>query len=453
LLIPIKKVKAMTDQRKKILVLGAGMVAPPLVEYLNESTPFRVILADQQEERIRLLVSGRPRIDGIVSDISEPGSISQLINQADLVISILPAEFHSQVAKICVQLGKDLITASYVSDETNSLDSAAREKGILLLNETGLDPGIDHMEAMRIIREVKDGGGEVLAFTSYCGGLPAPEANTNPLGFKFSWSPIGVLMAGKNIARYLEDGKPMEVLPETLFKNPWPIQVEGLGVMDGYPNRDSLPYIQLYGIEETRCMLRGTLRWPGWCPFIHAAGELGYLDKNPAGDTGRTYAEFLRSRVGVKGPEDLREALAGRLGLDPSHSTVQTFEWLGLAADDPLPEGETTGLSILVSRMMERLTFGERERDMIVLRHQFKVRYPESGREEEIVSTLIDYGIPGGHSAMARTVGLPLAVCAKLILEGRIPWKGVQIPIHDDIYRPVLEELKSYGIVFRESRK
>ena len=244
----------------------------------------------------------------------------------------------------------------------------------------------------------------------------------------------------------------ISVSPEHLFRNPRRIEIPTLGGLDGYPNRDSIPYVELYGISSTRTLLRGTLRYPGWCPFMQAARELGYLDDDPSTLSGASYADDLRSRLNIPASADLRNSLASRLGGSVEKGVVKTFEWLGLMSEDPRPEGIRSGLDVLASRMRERLQYSPGERDMIVLQHRFQVCY-SGGNQEEITSTLIDYGIPDGASSMARTVGLPVAVSARLVLEGRLQARGVQIPIRKELYQPVLDELKAFGISFEESRR
>jgi saccharopine dehydrogenase (NADP+, L-glutamate forming)/spermidine synthase len=365
---------------------------------------------------------------------------------------MVPYSFHPRVAEFCIAHKKHMVTTSYVSEAMKKLDAEARKAGIIILNELGLDPGIDHMEAMRVIDEVKGKGGEIQSFISFCGGLPAPEANTNPFGYKFSWSPVGVLLAGKNSAQYLKDGQEVFIPSENLFENYTFIEIEGLGVFEAYPNRNSLPYIDLYGVPETKTMLRGTLRNVGWCETIRKMVQLGVLDQEEKDWTGLTYRDLLRRLIASPGEKDLRKALCEYLRIGPDLAIVRRLEWLGLLGDEPLPLQKGSALDIVAARMIEKLQYGEGERDMIVLQHEFIAGYP-SGDREKIISTLIDFGIPGGDSSMARTVGLPAAIGTKLILEGEIKERGVHIPVLPDIYRPILQELRELGIAFREKRE
>lgn len=438
---------------KKILVFGAGLVARPLVKYLLDQPEFRVAVADMEPGRAGKVVSGHPSGEALTLSIEDKAAVKSEIGKADLVVSMLPYTFHPVVAAAAIESGKSVVTASYVSPAMRELDGRAREKGVIVLNELGLDPGIDHMEAMRVIHEVHEEGGRVLSFRSYCGGLPAPEANTNPFGYKFSWSPRGVLLASKNSAKYLKDGEVILIPAEKLFENPETIAFPGLGEFEGYPNRDSASYRETYGIPEARSVLRGTLRYPGWCRTLKKIGELGLLDETGISDwTGRTYRDLMVQLAQAPPGEDIEKAVAARLGLKPGSDILGRLKWLGLFAEEPLPVAKGAAFDILAARMVERLQYAEGERDMVILQHEFLAE-SRKGRVEKITSTLIDFGIPGGDSSMSRTVGLPAAIGARLILEGRIKETGVRVPVTPDIYNPILDELSRLGIRFQESRQ
>ena len=437
---------------KKILILGAGLVAGPLVKYLLGQPDFSVVVADVEVARARKLVAGHPRGQAELLDISDKAALAAAIRRADLVVSMVPYTFHPVVAALAVEQGKSMVTASYVSPAMRELDSRAREKGVVLLNEMGLDPGIDHMEAMRVIHEVHDSGGQVLAFTSYCGGLPAPEANTNPFGYKFSWSPRGVLLASKNSARFLKDGQVVSIPAADLFARPEIIPIPGLGEFEGYPNRDSVPYRETYGIPEAESVLRGTLRYPGWCSILKKMVELGLLDETLKDRTGGTFRGLMMELAQAAPGGDIRGSVAVRLGLESGSEILSGLEWLGLFEERKLPAEKGSALDNLAALMIEKLDYSGGERDMIILQHEFLAR-TESGRSERIVSTLIDYGVPGGDSSMSRTVGLPAAIAARLVLEGKIRMTGVQVPVHPEIYGPVLEELGTLGVHFEEKRR
>ena len=434
------------------LVLGAGLVARPLVRYLLEQPDFRVTVASRTVSKAEALIGGHPRGAALPLLADETARLEQLVREHDLAISLLPAPLHPVVAELCIRHGKHMVTTSYVSPQMRQLDAPAREAGIMLLNEVGVDPGIDHMSAMRIIDDVRRRGGRVISFKSYCGGLPAPEANDNPWGYKFSWSPRAVCTAGKNAARFRESGKLVEIPGPELFTCTHPLPVEGIGELEAYPNRDSLIYIDAYGLQDIETMFRGTLRYPGWSACMKKVVDLGLLDETPTVyPDGMTFAQFTARLINATSTADLRRQVAAHLGLDEASNVLDRLEWLGLFSDEPLPitGRETTPLDILATRMGEKMPYRPGERDMIVLVHQFVARFPD-GPDERISSTLIEFGQPDGDSAMARTVSLPAAVGAKLILTGQLREVGVHIPVKPEIYNPILDELTRLGIHCRE---
>ena len=432
-----------------ILVFGAGLVAGPLVHYLLDHG-YHVTVASRTLSKAQSMVHDHPDGEAVQFDITEDRAmLGDLVAETDLAVSLLPYIYHVDVAKACVEHRRPLVTTSYVSEEMQALDQQAREAGVMLLNEIGLDPGIDHMSAMRIIDRVHDSAGEIKAFRSFCGGLPAPEANDNPLGYKFSWSPRGVVLAGRNDARYLQNGRLVEVPNERLFATHYVTWVEGLGDFEAYPNRNALPYIERYGIPETDTMYRGTLRNLGWCDAMLKLNQLGYFsleDRPELPD--KTFRQVMRERLEEASTGDLEADLARQLNVAPNSGVMMTLGWLGLMEDEPVPD-RTTLLDVLADRMLEKMPYREGERDMVILVHEFVAAYED--HEESITSTLIDFGIPNGDTAMARTVGTPAAVGARMILEGEIDLTGVHIPVVPQIYEPVLDELERLGIAFEEN--
>lgn len=434
----------------KILVLGAGSVAPPVIDYLLKQSGFELILADQYSARAEKLIKDHPSGIAVGLDIHQDKPLQAAVSSADMVISLLPYVFHSRIADACLKHKKNLITASYVSEELKSLDKQVRDSGLLFLNEIGLDPGLDHMEAKRIIDRAGEKNGDVLEFISYCGGLPAPEANNNPFGYKFSWSPRGVLLAGKNAADYLQDGRKIHVPAQRLFKSTARIPVENIGELEGYPNRNSLSYIDLYGTGKVKTMLRGTLRYPGWCEFMDMAQAAGLLREDEMDWFGFSCRDFVRRVSGSRESGDIRAELASAYELDSDSTFIQCLDFLELFSEKPLPLRKGSPLDVMVHLMEKKLRYKPNERDMVVLKHSFSISYPD-GTGENITSTLLDFGIPGGHSAMARTVGLPVGAAAKLVLEGSIQKTGVHIPVTPDIYQPILLEMSREGISFQET--
>jgi saccharopine dehydrogenase (NADP+, L-glutamate forming) len=444
---------------KRVLVLGAGLVAGPLVQYLLDQPGYRVTVASRTLRKAEALVKGHPQGRTLAFDVTKDrASLGDLVAESDLAISLLPYIYHVQVAEQCIHHRCHLVTTSYVSDGMRALDSAAREAGVILLNEIGLDPGIDHMSAMRVIDQAHDAGGEVKSFRSYCGGLPAPDANDNPLGYKFSWSPRGVILAGRNDARYKENGHIVEVPNARLFATHFLMWVEGLGDFEAYPNRNSLPYIDLYAIPETETMYRGTLRNVGWCDVMQKLNELGYFSLDEWEDLpGKTFRQVMTELVhrerGGQSMDSLEVDLAALLNLSPNCGVMMALKWLGLLDDAPV-SNRTTLLDVLADRMLAQMPYREGERDMVILVHEFIVTIPApSGAgavRKQVVSTLVDFGIPGGDTSMARTVGFPAAIGARMILEDEIGLTGVHIPVLPEIYKPILRDLEQLGIVCDE---
>ena len=432
------------DQKANILVLGAGMVAGPLVRYLLGDGARLTVTSLEQAEAERL-VGGHPLGTARAFDLADDEGLSALVAAHDLVVSLVPYAFHPKVAGHCLRHGKHLVTASYVAPAMQELDAAARAQGLTFLNELGLDPGIDHMSAMRVIDAVAREGGRLRSFRSYCGGLPAPDANDNPLGYKFSWAPRGVLMACRNPARYRREGREVQVPSGRLFRDMHLLHVEGAGDFEAYPNRDSMTYLEAYGLPaDIETLFRGTLRNMGWCDTLHAFGRLGLLDDQPH-EGGATRAAYMRSLMGAPAGADVRRAASRKLGQADGCLPATNLAWLGLADETPLPAGPRAPLDLLGDAMLEKLCYRPGERDMVVMFHEFLWTTAAGGRRRA-TSRLVACGERGGDTAMARTVSLPAAVAAKLVLEGKITARGVLRPVVPEIYDPVLRELAGLGI-------
>ena len=433
---------------KRVLVLGAGLVARPLVRYLLEKG-YQVVMASRTASKAEAMIAGHPNGKALALNVQDEAVLAQLIKECDLAVSLVPYAFHPVVARHCIAHGKHMVTTSYVSAGMQELDGAARNAGVTILNEIGVDPGIDHMSAMRIIDGVRIRGGRIVAFRSYCGGLPAPEANDNPFGYKFSWAPRGVLLAGRNNAQYLLDGRKVEVPSHRLFRDMHILAVEGQGDYEAYPNRDSISYIDVYGLHGIQTMYRGTLRNPGWCDCLFNFGKLGLLSLDEVEVKGKTYLQLMQEVVGASPDEDIRAATARKLGIPREALPIHNLEWLGMFSDREFAVERISPLDAMGELMYEKLSFRAGERDMIVLFHDFRAEFP-GGKRERIISQMIDYGIPSGDSSMSRTVSLPAAIGVHMILTGRIQAVGVLRPVAPDIYNPVLNELASLDISCEE---
>jgi len=429
---------------KDVLVLGAGLVSRPLVVYLLEKG-YRLICASRTVAKAEALVAGYDNGTALELDLADEARLGELIAGTDLAVSLVPYEFHPLVGKLCLEHGRHMVTTSYISPDMEALDGAARASGLTLLNEIGVDPGIDHMSAMRIIDDVRARGGEIVSFRSYCGGLPAPEDNDNPFGYKFSWAPRGVLLAGRNVGRYLSEGRVVEVASERLFRDMHVLQLDEFGDYEAYPNRDSLGYLDVYGLQGIRTLYRGTLRNMGWCDTMYRFRRAGLLELDEVDLGGRSYAEVMGAHFGAPAGGDLRAAAAARMGVPSESLPARNLEWLGALSDRPVAAGTATMLDALGDLMYDKLAYAEGERDMIVLFHDFTAAFPD-GRRERITSRLIDFGVAGGDSSMSRTVSLPAAIGAHMILQGEITERGVLVPVMPGIYKPVLDELAALNI-------
>lgn len=438
-------------RKKNILVLGSGLVSRPGVTYLLEQENFNITVASNELEVAQGLVEGYENGKAVYLDIMNQEKLGNLIKSNDIAVSLLPAVFHVKVAEMCLKFRKSMATSSYVSNEMRGFDLEAKEKGLLLLNEMGVDPGLDHMMAMKINEDIKAEGGKVLHYYSFCGGLPAPDSNNNPFGYKFSWSPKGVLLASKNPAKFLENGEEISIAAGDLFSSYRTEEIKGLGFFEVYPNRDSIPYKELYHLYDAQTIMRGTYRYPGWCNTLKAIIDLGLVDETPIKKLkGITYKEMMANLIGCEISDDVLAKTAKKIETSVDSLTIKSLDWLGLFSDESVPTSDNY-LDVLNYRMQEKMAYQDGERDMLLQKHQFILENKDKSREM-ISSIMVDYGIPGGDSSMARTVSLPLAVGVKLMAEGKISLTGVQIPNHREIYSPILNALEPMNIKFSEER-
>ena len=432
---------------KKVLILGAGLVVKPMVEYFLGNN-IGLMVASPMKDRAEEMINGNPLGASLDWSMDDPAMLDELISKYDITVSLLPYKYHSDVAKVCLAHGKSLVTTSYIQPDMLPLDEAVKKAGLLFLNEAGLDPGIDHMTAMRIIDHIHNKNGKVEEFYSLCGALPAPESADNPLKYKFSWSPKGVILASRNGALYLKKGRKVQISPADLFKDRFSYNFPGIGDLDVYPNRDSVSYVDIYGIPEVKTMYRGTFRYEGWCETLDMMKGLRMLDDDVRDYRGNTFADFVAERAELP-VKDLKQNLAIKTGTSQNSAALQSMEFLGFFSDERLPYQITTPFEITSDRMIKKMLLAQNERDMVVLQHIVFAKYP-NGRSEVIKSSMIDFGSPATNTSIARTVALPAAIAVRLILENKIAAKGVCRPVIPEIYNPVLTELKSLGIEMKE---
>lgn len=435
---------------KTVLLLGAGRISGPFIDYLDRKCKCNVIVADLSDENLVFAKKFSVCYETIKADAGNEAS--NLIDKykPDIVVNFLPPEYMSKVSKICLDKKVHMVHPAYLDEETKKIADNIKENGLIFVVELGLDPGIDHMSAARTIDHIHSNQGKVVSFRSFCGALPAPEANSNPWGYKLSWSPSSLIGASKRTAKVLVEGK--EILwPEgETYKNVFLYEVPGLAVFEAYANADSLVYKQGYGIPEAKTIYRGTLRYPGWCETICYMNEIGFFETEVKPVSGMTFADVTAALAGF--PGDPKEALYKRFGLEPWSAFILRMEWLGFFDERPLPFESCSPRDVVSLLFSEKLLFDQSERDIVVLCDEVTAEYP-NGKRKQYQSTLIDFGIPNCWTSIARTTGVPPAIAVRFILEDKITAPGLHAPMDREIYEPVLEELKNEGIVLEEAVK
>ncbi|RAV99125.1 saccharopine dehydrogenase family protein [Pseudochryseolinea flava] len=436
-----------------ILVLGAGRSSSSLIHYLLDEAArrnWKVIVGDTAIAAAQQRIQNHTHGVAIAFDINNQADAASIIANADVVISLLPATLHPLVAAICLASNKHLLTASYVSDEMLAYHEEAKQKGLLFLNECGLDPGIDHMSAIQVIDKIRNSGGKLISFESFTGGLIAPETDReNPWRYKFTWNPRNVVMAGQSTAKYLQHGQFKYIPYQQLFQRTTPVQVSGYGDYEGYANRDSLKYINTYQLNGIETMLRGTLRNKGYCAAWNILVQLGCCDDSYAMEnvSEMTHADFMASFTdGVS--ENVASWLAHRFSVTSNGPELERLNWSGLFSTEPVGLDHGTPAQILEHILNKKWKLNPDDKDLIVMWHRFV--YKVGDQVKEIQASLVAKGDDAVFTAMAKTVGLPLGIAATLLLEGKIKSRGVVIPVDKEIYDPVLERLKAFDIVLEE---
>lgn len=438
----------------KVLLLGSGFVARPTLEILANSG-IEVTVACRTLESAKALCGSTKNTKAISLDVTDPKALDEAVAAVDLVISLIPYTYHAAVIKSAIKNKKNVVTTSYVSPAMMELDGQAKEAGITVMNEIGLDPGIDHLYAVKLIDEVHSAGGKIISFLSYCGGLPAPEASDNPLGYKFSWSSRGVLLALRNTAKFYKDGKEQEIAGTELMGSAEPYFIYPGFAFVAYPNRDSTIFKERYSIPEAQTVIRGTLRYQGFPEFIRTLVDIGFLSEESKdflqpSDKPLTWQDATAKILGTAfgGEKDLTWAIQSKTKFKDTaekERIISGLKWIGLYSTEPIiPRGNP--LDTLCATLEKKMQYGPQERDMVMLQHKFEIEH-KGGEKETRTSTLIDYGDPKGYSSMARLVGTPCAVAVKQVLNGTISEKGILAPMSMKICKPLMDELKSeYGI-------
>ena len=441
---------------KKILVLGAGRTSSSLINYLikkSAENDWHITVADQSLELAKSKTKNHTRTKAVKFNLFDDDERKSLIKEADIIASLLPETLHIHLIKDCLKYKVNLVTASYVSQQMAAYNEIAKKAGLIFLNEMGLDPGIDHMDTMSLINKIKHKGGKLISLRSYGGGLVAPECDDNPWGYKITWNPMNVVIAGMASARYVQDSKLRIVPYNRLFLDIHHVEIPNVGKYEAYPNRDSIKYRRIYNVQKLPNVFRGSLRKPGFCKAWNALVQIGLTDNRyfvPDADK-LTYNELLTFYLTNTNKLSTKEKLIRFLNESGESEILKKIQWLGLLSDEKIELNDATPADILLGLLQKKWKFTEKDKDMVILHTE--VQYLIENKGEKITSTLVLYGKENYQTAMSETVGLPIGVGVNLILNKKIEEKGVIIPIHQDIYKPALKELSELGIKFKEKVK
>ncbi|MGR7813059.1 saccharopine dehydrogenase family protein [Lacinutrix undariae] len=440
---------------RKILVIGSGKSASYLIKYLlekSDSENLLIIVGDINFTNAKKLIGNHKNAQAIALDVFDKHSRENAIKNADIIISMLPARFHIEVAKDCITFNKNMVTASYVSNEMQALDKSAKDKGLIFMNEIGVDPGIDHMSAMKVINTIRAKGGKMILFESFTGGLVAPESDNNLWNYKFTWNPRNVVVAGQGgAAKFLQEGTYKYIPYNRLFRRTEFLDVENFGRFEAYANRDSLKYQSVYGLNSIETLYRGTMRRVGFSRAWNMFVLLGMTDDSYTIDDSEnmSYRDFVNAFLPYSPTDSVELKFRHALKIDQDDIVWDKLLELDLFSQTKMVDlKQATPAQILQKILMDSWTLAEDDKDMIVMYHKFG--YELDGKKYQIDSTMVTIGEDQTYTAMSKTVGLPVAMATLAILNGKIKTPGVQIPITAEVYEPILKELEDYGIVFKE---
>lgn len=439
---------------KNILVIGAGRSTYSLIKYLREQSAtnnWKITIADFDLSLAQSRAEDHANTAALQLDVNDAEQRRSAVQQSDLVISMLPAHMHIGVARDCIEFRKNMVTASYISPEMEQLDEAAREAGVIMINEIGVDPGIDHLSAMKVLDKIRSQGGRMLIFESFTGGLVAPESDNNPWNYKFTWNPRNVILAGSGGAvKFIQEGQYKYIPYHQLFRRTELIDIENYGRFEGYANRDSLKYRHTYGLDNIPTIYRGTLRRPGFCKAWDVFVKLGMTDDSYILENSEemTFRDFTNTFLAYNPYDSVELKLMHYLGIPQDSELMEKLKWAGIFDKSPVGLKKATPAQVLQHILEQKWQMEEEDHDMIVMYHKFG--YELNGEKKMLESSMVSIGRNSRETAMARTVGLPVAIAAKHILNGNITTPGVQIPITKEIYEPMLAELEEYDITFTE---
>tara|TARA_R110002049_G_scaffold3307_3_gene25567 strand:+ start:12187 stop:13551 length:1365 start_codon:yes stop_codon:yes gene_type:complete len=440
---------------RKILIIGAGKSCSYLIKYLldkSESEKLQITVGDLNVDNAKKLVNTHPNTNVIHLDVFNAESRIEAVKKADIVVSMLPARFHIEVAKDCITYKKHMVTASYVSEEMQALNDDAIANNLIFMNEIGVDPGIDHMSAMQVIDRIRNKGGKMILFESFTGGLVAPESDNNLWNYKFTWNPRNVVVAGQGgAAKFLQEGQFKYIPYNRLFRRTEFLEVDSYGRFEAYANRDSLKYQEVYGLDHVKTLYRGTMRRVGFSRAWNVFAQLGMTDDSYTIDDSinMSYRDFVNAFLPYSPTDSVELKFRHALKIDQDDIVWDKFLELDIFNPEKMVElDKATPAQILQKILMDSWTLDETDKDMLVMYHKFG--YELNGKKHQIDATMVTLGKDQTYTAMAKTVGLPVAIATLAILNGKIKTPGVQIPISEEVYTPILKELESYDIIFKE---
>ncbi|MFT7334043.1 MAG: saccharopine dehydrogenase-like NADP-dependent oxidoreductase [Sphingobacteriales bacterium] len=439
---------------KKIFLIGAGRSATTLIKYLlNELTQhdWALTIGEQNVALAEGKINGASKAKAIAFNALNAEERELHLKDQDLVISMLPAHLHADVVDFCISNKINIITPSYVSPEIKAMDERAKDNGVLVLNELGVDPGIDHMSAMQVLDRIRATGAKLQGFESFTGGLLAPESENNPWKYKFTWNPRNVVLAGQGgAAKFIQEGQYKYIPYQKLFRRTEFVEIDGYGRFEGYANRDSLKYRETYGLEDIPTIYRGTFRRPGFCRAWDVFIQLGATDDSyqVQGVENMTHRDFINMFLAYNPHDSVELKLMHYMKLDQDDDMFEKLVWLGIFDKEPIGLKEGTPAQILQRILEKKMSLDPEDKDMIVMWHKFN--YDLDGKSHELHSSMVCIGDDHEETAMSKTVGLPIGIAAKLLLTGKLNSTGVQVPTQKHIYEPILEELAKNGVVFRE---
>jgi saccharopine dehydrogenase-like NADP-dependent oxidoreductase len=438
---------------KNIAIIGAGLMTKPMVDYFIDKIGYKVTMLNRTLEKAEKIIGNRPLGKALGWADNNTETLDSVIKDADIVISMVPKPLHIKVAKSCLKYKKNMVTASYEIPELMNLKDDVEKQGILILNELGEVPGMDHFGTQMLLEEIKNDGGRVISLNSYGSGIPAFESNNNPMGYKFSWDPRTVFVAAQTAGAYLVNGKKVSIPGDKLFENFWFVEIDGLGTFETYPNKDVEKYVKPFGLDKDVSFYRGLLRYSGYCNNMRYMEALGLFDNENVNNLeNKTFRQFTASLINSDSSQSIEESLSKYLKIDSNADIIHRLKWLGLFDDAQIPLDKGTNLDVLLNRMLEKMLYAPGEKDMIILHIEIIAEF-DNGKKEKRIATMVVKGDPEGETAMSRAVALPTAIATRLVVDGVIKATGLKMPPNlPELYKPALEELKEFGFEFSTKR-